>query len=132
MTINYPERFAKSQPAGFDGVFDWDFLKPAFAPTKIEPMDLDAIVERNGRFLVFETKSQEKPIPQGQVITLEQLAKTRLFTIIILRCKTQADIRGWECWFCKSNRVVKRWCDGDANELMLFVKRWFDKANATP
>jgi hypothetical protein len=28
--IVFPERFKQASPAGFDGVFDWDFLEPAF------------------------------------------------------------------------------------------------------
>lgn len=37
--IVFPERFKQASPAGFDGVFDWDFLEPAFGGTKIMPMD---------------------------------------------------------------------------------------------
>ena len=49
--IVFPERFKQASPAGFDGVFDWDFLEPAFGGTKIMPMDIDAVVERKGRIL---------------------------------------------------------------------------------
>lgn len=127
--IKHPGTFDETWPAGFDGVFHWDFLKPAFAPTKIEPMDLDAIVERNGKFLVFETKGNGVPIPQGQLITLEQLTGTGLFTVIVLRGKTAVSIAGWDVWFRGSNGVVKRHIEGGSEDLVKFVRRWFLKAN---
>ena len=71
--ILFPERFNQAKPANFDGVFDWDFLKPAFAHTKIEPMDIDAIVERHGKVLIFETKAPDREISKGQKITLNPL-----------------------------------------------------------
>lgn len=63
MSIKYPKAFDGFPPAGFDGIFDWDFLKPAFGGTKIEPMDIDAFVERHGEILMFETKTLGKEIP---------------------------------------------------------------------
>lgn len=129
MTIKYPEKFESAAPAGFDGKFDWDFLLPAFAPTKIEPMDWDAVIERKGRFLVFETKSGELPIPQGQIIALEAAAKTGFFTIIILRAKSPPDIQGWDCWFLGNGVLQKRHQVGDAAALVEFIRRWFVYAN---
>ena len=131
MAIIYPERFQEAQPAGFDGLFEWDFLKEAFVPTKIEPMDLDAIVERRMRFLVFETKDEGVPIPQGQRITLESLVRTGFFTVIVTRGKTVQSINGWEAWYLgnKSMSVKKKWHDGNSNALTDFVRRWFQWAN---
>ena len=131
MAIVYPKRFHEALPAGFDGVFEWDFLMPAFEPTKIQPMDLDALVERRMRFLGFETKSGDVPIPKGQQITLENLVRTGFFTIIVIRGKTAEAIKGWEVWYWgkKSKDVVKKWIDGDSDALTAFVKRWFKWAN---
>jgi hypothetical protein len=28
--IKYPETFDSMKPAGFDGIFDWNFILPAF------------------------------------------------------------------------------------------------------
>lgn len=64
------EKFRAWSPAGFDGLFDWDFIMPAFAGTKIRPMDLDCVIERMGHVLIFETKECDKTIPIGQAITL--------------------------------------------------------------
>jgi hypothetical protein len=37
--IEYPETFNRSLPAGFDGVFAWDFLRGCFGGPIIMPMD---------------------------------------------------------------------------------------------
>ena len=67
-----------------EGVWDWGILKGCFGETKIEPTDIDGFVERNGRFLVLETKHKDVPIMQGQFITFNKLVSTGYFTIIIL------------------------------------------------
>lgn len=83
-TIRHPGAFLKSPPAGFDGVFDWSWTQGCFKDTRITPMDVDAIVERNGHFLVFETKADGVPIPVGQLLTLKALHKLGRFTIFLL------------------------------------------------
>lgn len=132
MTVHYPEEFADSPAAGFDGLFDWDFLFPAFKGTKIQPMGLDAVVERRGKFLVFETKNKGVPIPLGQKITLEALVMKGDFTVIILRDKDHKNITGWEVWWLgrKTRTLKKEYQDGDSNDLINFVARWFEAASA--
>ena len=127
MVINSPEAFAAALPPGFDGVFDWDFLFPAFAPTKIRPMDLDCLIERKGNFLVFETKDGDVPIPQGQEITLRTLAMTGLFFVVVLRSKTADGVDGWDLWYRKKSEgtFAQKHFEGDADELVSFVRRWF-------
>lgn len=67
-TIYYPKAFNRNPAAGFDGVFDWEFLHSAFyyPQTRIKPMDVDAQVEHNHFFLKFETKTLGTPLPVGQ------------------------------------------------------------------
>ena len=135
MTVLYPERFKEAQPAGFDGLFEWDFLKPAFhqpnREKQIEPMDLDCLVERRMRFLGFETKNAGVKLPDGQRITLESLVKTGFFIIIVLRAKTAEEIQGWEVWHLggKSKTVIKKSYDGDSDDLTDFATRWFKWAS---
>jgi hypothetical protein len=128
MTIKYRRSFEAARPAGFDGEFDWDFLLPAFEGTKITPMDLDCVVEKNGKFLVFETKLKDAPISLGQQIMLERLVETKLFNVIILRGKRAEDIHSWDHWFEKSSRVEKKYYEGEAADLTAFVRRWFEWA----
>lgn len=136
MTIHNPETFKENKPAGFDGTFDWDFLIEAFRRPKekagvkplIQPMDLDCIVERKGKFLVFETKQPGKNVPQGQAITLNALVATGLFTVIILHAKYKEDVDGWQVWY--KNKKEDR--EGDWNQLYKFVRRWFVWASGWP
>lgn len=65
------EIFYDNIPANFDGKFNWDYLKTSFGRfNDIEPMDIDGCVERNGKVLMFETKTTGKSIPKGQQMTL--------------------------------------------------------------
>lgn len=104
MTVLYPARFQQAKPAGFDGLFDWDFLKGAFGPV-IMPMDLDGVVERNGRFLVFETKEPGKTIPRGQEISLKALCATGIFTIFVLYGKTANALTRMEEWHAMKETI---------------------------
>lgn len=126
MTILHPRSFAQSPAAGFDGVFDWDFLLPAFEGTRIKPMDIDCVVEKNGRFVGFETKSPGKEIPLGQRRTLEALAASGRWKIVILKTKRAEDIDGWEIWERRDGAVHKKQCKGDAKALVATLRRWFD------
>ena len=69
MTIRFPKGFERNPPSGFDGLFDWDWLKePVQQATgrRIEPMDIDAHIEIKGQHLVIETKDAGKAVPYGQ------------------------------------------------------------------
>jgi len=59
-------------------------LKGCFGNTRIEPTDVDGLVERNGHFLVLEAKKPGVKIKQGQLWTFNALRNTGLFTILIL------------------------------------------------
>lgn len=126
MTILRPAAFNRSPAAGFDGVFDWDFLLPAFdfRRTRIQPMDLDAVVERFDWKLGFETKEGNAPIPVGQMITLESLAREGWY-IVVLRAKRPGDIDGFDVW-----HGDRKWhYEGDADRLLKFCSRWFERAS---
>lgn len=119
-TIRHPGAFLKSPPAGFDGVFDWSWTQGCFKDTRITPMDVDAIVERNGHFLVFETKADGVPIPVGQLLTLKALHKLGRFTIFLLWGKplpAKAEI-----WKASSKEIYH--VEGIDN-LRDCVSRWF-------
>jgi hypothetical protein len=119
--------FNEWQPAGFDGQFHWDFLKGAFGPT-ISPMDLDAVVERNGRFLVFETKhSEEIVISYGQKRSLRALVKTGFFSVILLYGKTPETITSYTIWHGDQERIVS-----PANDIMVYEQcaEWYRYVNS--
>lgn len=96
-TIIYPKRFESQLPAGYDGPFDWEFLRGAFGPV-IMPMDFDGVIERKGNFLLFETKLLDKEIPDGQWYTFNSLIKTGDWTIFILWLDGENVIREMRVW----------------------------------
>lgn len=122
--INNRDRFAAWPPAGFDGIFHWDFLLPggltregAFRGTAISPMDFDAAVERFRSFLVYETKVPGTSMPLGQRRTLESLMTLGThecclhqdggpFTIIYLEGKTPQTITRADLWLPNGEKVV--------------------------
>lgn len=56
------------------------------APRQITPSDIDYVVDCNGRFLLFEMKSEGAEMPTGQRILLERLLEAlhgKAFLIIV-------------------------------------------------
>lgn len=117
--------FNAALPAGFDGVFMWDFLKGAFGPF-IEPMDFDGVVERCGHFLVFETKHPGVLLPTGQRRALEKLIQDERFTVVVIQAKVPEDITHWFVW---TRRTVDR-VDGDCDALRDWCANWFQRVNS--
>ncbi len=76
MTINNRDLY-------LEGVWDWGFLNDCFRPSRIKVTDIDGLVERNGRFLVLETKREGADIPQGQSILFRQYVKQGHWVLII-------------------------------------------------
>jgi hypothetical protein len=131
MSIKYSKRFSEARPANFDGIFDWDFLLPAFAGTRIQPTDIDGMVERYGRFLLFETKQPGKHLEQGQVIALENLillGKGRIM-LMILYGKNPDEIHNMEIWLYSNDKVMKIERECTAEIVVEHVRGWFNKAN---
>jgi hypothetical protein len=67
-----------------NSLWDWTPLNECFQGTNIRVTDIDGFVERNGRFLVIETKKPNEEVPQGQSITFEALVRTGVFTIFVV------------------------------------------------
>lgn len=111
--------FYESLPNGFDGKFEWDWMRGCFPRPKIMPADLDAIVEIRGKFLVFETKkNKDVKIPPGQRFTLRALYDTGLFTIVIMYGKSE--VKDFTFYY-PEGRQVKGYGVEEAREA---VKEW--------
>lgn len=118
------ESFTDALPAGYDGIFDWDYLLPAWSGTGCRPMDVDAMIERGGAFLLFETKAPGKDIPEGQARALWALAQ--LPGVTVIHCaKRAADVDGFDVW----SRGRATWHRGDADALIAFCRKWFLRAS---
>ena len=117
-----------------NSVWNWDCLGDVL-PGKLTPSDIDGIIERNGKFLVIETKhARSKTIPKGQYITLKRLHDTGLFTVLIVygdKDKPQE----MDVWYPK-DIVFGTWGqttgrkECSVNDMQLLVKWWFKHANS--
>ena len=67
-----------------DSTWDWGFLKDCFGSTNIEPTDIDGFVERNGEFLVIETKLPNNKITTGQAIAFRAMVNIGRFAVILI------------------------------------------------
>lgn len=124
-TIKHPAGFLRAQPAGFDGVFDWTWTHGCFGDTKITPMDLDAVIERKGQFLVMETKDIGVQVPQGQLYTFQSMHRLGCFTFMIIHGKTQPERS--VCWYPHPSKIKVELTGVDAARA--FVARWYSWAN---
>jgi hypothetical protein len=146
-TIRNPEFFDHSLPAGFDGIFSWNFLMEHHCfgyGNKIEPMDIDAVVERNDRIIMFETKGSlvdgegnivPIPIPTGQQLTLASFFKLGCVTQIILRMDVDKKyITSFQYRFPNDNTFTKFTMKNYSSiemqkEIAKVVKMWYKDAN---
>lgn len=134
MTVLFPDRFRIANPAGFDGLFNWDFLLPIFKPTKIAPMDIDAAIERKGKILLFETKDPGRDIPLGQRLTLERMViyGNGNISLFVVYGKTDQSIEAMEevHYARKKNHLIwTKKISCDAEYVYLRVSKWWIWAN---
>lgn len=139
-TILYPDSFDKSQwhitcphcnkEIGFDGIFHWGWTQGCFGRTKITPTDFDGVVERNGHYLIFETKDVDRDVPQGQLWALERLSKAKSFTIITIWGKIKP--KKFETIRAKIGEEMRFEIKGSGRsikKLKKYVTKWFQSAN---
>ena len=131
-TIRHPDTFRKHQPAGFDGAFDWSWTAGCFGNTKIEPMDFDGVVERKGNFIVFETKNVGKAIPQGQMMTLNELWHRGGVTLLFVYGKMKFEKATYILAKKKLRREQVSGKITDLDSARKFVKDWYEYADRHP
>ncbi len=127
-TINHPNGFLHAPAAGFDGVFDWSWTQGCFGHGRITPMDFDGVVERNGNFILFETKNLGVPIPKGQMYTLEAAHRLGCFTIMLIHGKRSPE--QIEVWFPPAVGGKKESYQG-VEIAKRIVTRWYQYADKT-
>jgi hypothetical protein len=120
MTIRDVEKFLA-------GIWDWGFLDQCFEGTKIRVTDIDGFVERNGKFLVLETKQKGVAIPNGQRIMFENMQKTGLFTSVILWGQKNA-VEDMQVYYSTQKTPKKAASNEDFQRL---VNWWFNHVNNT-
>lgn len=117
MTIEDPKRFVA-------GLWDWEILDGCFGDTKIAPTDIDGFIERNGSFLVIETKAPNAPLKDGQRLTFERLAQLGSFMIIVVWGETNKP----QAYQCFSENGVSEKLKCDTELFRRAVTKWFNYA----
>lgn len=129
-TFYHKQGFDDFHPAGFDGVFHWEFLRDAF-PRGITPMDIDANVEIKGNFLWFETKKPGVEIPAGQRISLQAHVRNG-HTVIFLEGKFPGEIMSAELWHGAHRKPIPAVDGVIAIGVWQAAARWAEWADKTP
>lgn len=127
MHIRSLRRFMESIP-------DWTPINDVL-PERIRVTDLDGILERRGHFLVLDTKHPDSPIPRGQDILYQRLARIGMVVLVVYTRLShhhndagemtelgQMEVTGWWRYFPNGRRTFRR---GDTAALQRFVQRWW-------
>ena len=107
------------------GLRDYRWVADAL-PGRVAPMDLDFMLEKNGRFLVLEYKPGVAPLPLGQRLTLKQLVRLGMDVWVVWHddgndtCKVGSMNRNGDVNFIEEMRVTK---------LRAKVRGWFEEAS---
>lgn len=121
MTIQNPDKYLSN-------LWDWAILAGCFGTTRIEPTDLDGFVERNGKFLVIETKAPGVEVKTGQMITFDALVHTGYFSVVVVWGNPGVP----EKIMLKTSKVTRTYEPADLSKLRNIVTQWFEYANQTP
>lgn len=89
--IRYPAGFWRFLPDGFDGVFDWEYLKGIWGRT-IEPMDFDCVIEKGGEFLLIETKGPKGNLEDGHQRTFRWILEDPKWTVMVVYGKLPDEV----------------------------------------
>ena len=116
--------------------WDWGPLYGCFevnGKNSISPSDLDFCVERNGRFLVFETKQPGEKLSVGQAIMLGALARTYPLFVVFIVTGRRNDPTRWERVLPSSRRLALNYGPvqvGGWPALRSLAARWFRWADS--
>ncbi len=122
MTINNLDKYINT-------LWDWGFLDGCFGKTGIRVTDIDGMVERNGRFLVIETKSNGANIPIGQQRMFQAMADDGKFTVIVVWGDANQPTK-MRITAHNGTRVVIVEKPANIEDLQDAVKRWFVYADS--
>ena len=112
----------KDAQAFVDSIWDWGILKGCFGDSKIEPTDVDGLVERCGNFLIFETKLPWAKIPLGQKILFDAYVAVGNTTVLIV-WGHPGKPEHYQIW----KRTEK--LESNLECLRKYVSKWYEFAN---
>lgn len=113
MNLRNPSNYLNS-------LWDWGRYNHCFGQTGIRITDIDGAVERNGHFLILETKRVGEKIPAGQIRLFNALCDNPRFEVLVIWGEPNAPVR------CKFWRYKTVFSGDRAGEL---ISRWFNSVN---
>lgn len=109
-------------------LWDWGFLDGCFTHS-IRVTDIDGFVERNGHYLVIETKSPGAMIPIGQQRMFNWMHYSGSITVFIVWGRPQSP-QAIEVYHpLKAKRMIE---PASMQTLQSLVRQWFEYANNEP
>jgi hypothetical protein len=123
MNIKNPELFLNS-------MWDWSPFNNCFGDTKIRIADIDGFVERNGQFLVIETKGHGVPIPFGQKLSYKTLLAGGNATLLYIWGEPNKTASQVEIHYHNGRTAIKQ--DVTIQQLKDLIGNWFEFADAMP
>ena len=110
------------------GIWDWAILDGCFGETNIKPTDIDGLVERNGKFLILETKQPGAQIPTGQHIMFRNFIKRQGDAVLVIwGKKNEPEAAQLYSGQFPDGKYIK---SITSESLRKFVATWFAKAEA--
>ena len=110
-------------------LWDWGIFNGCFGNSRISITDLDGMVERNGKFLIIEAKSEDKPVPTGQRIMFENLAKLDCFTVIVLWGTPNNPVKYQQYFNQDGKPFASEIKECDLIDVRRIIKNWYLQAN---
>ena len=100
----------------------FDFLGGAL-PGRVEPTDIDQVLERKGEFLFIECKRPHQPVGRGQEILFDALVRLPGCRLLLVVGQPPDRIEKFGWW-----RGVLR--EGTVDDVRALVRRWWDWAGS--
>lgn len=111
-------------PALHGILWNWGPVADAL-PDKCGVSDLDGVIERNGRFLVLETKRPGERLSMGQRLMLKAFARLPQFEVFILRGDPHiGHTTNIQRMNARGELYSTEWCIA---QFGTYVRRWFDQ-----
>ena len=105
---------------------NWEHVYDAL-PRKCGISDIDGMIERNGNFLVLESKRHNEKLSLGQEIMLKRLSKLSDFTVIIVIMDTKSgDVFGYSEI---KNGFIKDTESIDTSSFCDKINTWFNRVD---
>jgi len=114
----------RNEAAYMRNLWNWQCLDGCMGERKQCVSDVDGIVERNGQFLVIETKSTGVEVPMGQSIMFSSFTRLPEFRVLIVWGKP-GHVTHMQRWGGSKREATNE-------DMKDAVKEWWKRVNKLP